>query len=467
MTVRDFHALRSHLGLPPADETDRFPAEVLAEAEQVASRGPQASVDRTEVPFVTIDPPGSMDLDQAVHLERTADGFVVHYAIADVGGAVQLGGAIDDEARRRGQTVYLPDGRVPLHPPVLSEGALSLLPDVVRAAVVWTVAVRADGEIGDVALERALVRSVARLDYEGVQQSFDDGTPHASIEALRDLGTVRREARLAAGAIDLALPSQHVVPAGDGWNVALEPRTAADGWNAEVSLLTGMAAARLMVDGRVGLLRTLPGPPRGEIERFEELAQRLGVEVPAGAGPGRVLAGLDLTEPRSLALMTQATRLLRGAGYAAFDEEVPDVTTHAGIGGAYAQVTAPLRRLADRFSTQVCLALAAGERPDQALRAALDPVADAMAASDRVAAEADRTAIDQVETWVMQDRTTDVFDAVVLRAATDQRPAEVMVVDPPVVSEAHGDGLDAGAQVRVRVARVDAAERRVTYVTQA
>ncbi|NEE23774.1 RNB domain-containing ribonuclease, partial [Streptomyces sp. SID7499] len=103
----------------------------LAEAAE-AARAPDLSAheDATDLPFLTIDPPGSTDLDQAMHLERRRDGrgYRVHYAIADVAAFLRPGGALDAEAHRRVTTLYFPDDRIPLHPPVLSEGAASLLP---------------------------------------------------------------------------------------------------------------------------------------------------------------------------------------------------------------------------------------------------------------------------------------------------------------------------------------------------
>jgi exoribonuclease R len=162
----DFSVLRRELKLP-----GEFPAEAMAEADSAAHGVPMPAVDRTDVPFVTIDPATSLDLDQAMHLERrSGGGFRVRYAIADVASFVRPGGPLEAETWVRGQTIYLPDGRIPLHPPVLSEGAVSLFPDVDRAAVVWTIDLDADGGIAAVTLERARVRSRAKLDYEGVQR---------------------------------------------------------------------------------------------------------------------------------------------------------------------------------------------------------------------------------------------------------------------------------------------------------
>ena len=157
-----------------------------------AGRPPGA--DRTDIPFVTIDPPTSRDLDQAVHLDPPpGGGYRVHYAIADVAAFVRPGGALEAETWRRGQTVYLPDGNVPLHPTRVSEGAASLLPDVDRAAVLWTIDLDADGATVDIRLERARVRSRAKLDYAGVQARRRRRQPaRADRAAARDRRAARR-----------------------------------------------------------------------------------------------------------------------------------------------------------------------------------------------------------------------------------------------------------------------------------
>ncbi len=161
----DFAAIRAEFEVP-----DDFPPAVLAEAERRAREPVLPELDATDIPLVTLDPVGSRDLDQAVHLAKREGGYRVSYAIADVGSFVRLGGALDAEARRRGQTLYSPDRRTPLHPPMLSEGAASLLADQLRPAVLWTIDLDADGEPVRVQLRRARVRSRAQLDYPSVQR---------------------------------------------------------------------------------------------------------------------------------------------------------------------------------------------------------------------------------------------------------------------------------------------------------
>src|SRR5690349_19174446 len=122
-----------------------FPADVLRAAEAAAARQPTAHVDRTEQPFVTLDPATSTDLDQAFTIERSGADLLLRYAIADVAWFVDDGGPIDAEAWRRGATLYLPDGKAGLYPPVLSEGAASLLPTGPRPALILSVIVAPDG----------------------------------------------------------------------------------------------------------------------------------------------------------------------------------------------------------------------------------------------------------------------------------------------------------------------------------
>src|SRR5699024_8483847 len=124
---------------------DEFPEAALAEARGAAENPDLPERDETGLPFITIDPPRSMDLDQAMHIERDGEGYRVRYAIADVPAFVEPGGALDTEVRLRGQTIYCPDTRVPLHPTELSEGAASLLPDSERPAYVWDMRLTPEG----------------------------------------------------------------------------------------------------------------------------------------------------------------------------------------------------------------------------------------------------------------------------------------------------------------------------------
>ncbi|MDF2581005.1 MAG: rnr, partial [Microbacterium sp.] len=158
-----------------------FPAAVEAEAQQAARSVPTDPAtaqldDLRDIEFLTIDPAGSTDLDQALHLERTPTGAVLHYAIADLPAFVTAGGVVDDEARLRGQTLYAADGRIPLHPPALSEDAASLLPGRERRAFVWRFVLDDGARPVETTLLRAVIRSRAQWTYVDAQAAIDAGT---------------------------------------------------------------------------------------------------------------------------------------------------------------------------------------------------------------------------------------------------------------------------------------------------
>jgi exoribonuclease R len=515
----DFSGLRRELGLP-----DEFPEAVLAEAGAAAGGTRLPERDLTGVEFVTIDPATSRDLDQAMHLGRRAGGgYRVQYAIADVAAYVRPGGPLEAESWVRGQTIYLPDGRVPLHPPVLSEDAVSLLPDGDRAAVVWTIDLDSDGETVSVRLERARVRSRAKLDYAGVQRQIDAGNAPEMLTLLPEIGGLLARRASERGAVNLPLPSQEVERNSDGWRLVLRAPLAIEEHNAQISLLTGMAAARIMLDGGLGLLRTMPSPKPEAVEKLRAAAGPLGIPWPDGARVGAVVASVDPADPRGAAFLDQAAELLRGAAYTVFGvpepagvdrgagpgrdgvagvdrgagpgwdgaagvdrgagpgrdgaagvdrgagsgrEKAADAMGHGGVGAPYAHVTAPLRRLADRYATEISLSLYAGSAIPEWAAQALPRLPKAMSATDRLAGAADRGAIDLAEAVLLQGRVGEVFEAAVLDRdeANGKRPAggTIALDEPAVRAKCVGD-LPLGQRIRVRLTAADPASRAVGF----
>ncbi|MBK5305358.1 MAG: RNB domain-containing ribonuclease [Frankiaceae bacterium] len=449
--------LRAELHVPTS-----FPAEVLAEAEAAAAAPRLPALDLTALSFLTIDPAGSLDLDQAMCLERDGTGFTVRYAIADVGAFVVHGSLLDAETHARGETSYFPDLRVPLHPPVLAEGAGSLLPDQIRPAVVWTLSLDAAGELVTTEVRRATVRSQRRLEYVGVQQSIDDGTADEQLLLLREIGTRRQELARARGAVDLPTPEQEVTDGPDG-RPCLQFRApvAAEAWNAQISLLTGIAAAHLMLDGGVGLLRTLPPADDQSVASLRRSALALGVPWPKGRSYGEVISALDSTVPAAAALLTLATRLLRGAAYTAFDGAPPKQPLHSAVAAAYAHCTAPLRRLADRYVNEVCLALCAGEAVPDWARAALPDLPAEMAAADKRAHEIDRAIVDLTEAVVLAPRMGEVFQAVVVDSGPNG--GAVQLTDPAVRARCDGADLPLGERISVVLEVADPKTRQVSF----
>jgi exoribonuclease R len=440
-----FDALRREAGVPEA-----FPADVLAEADAAAAaRRPHGGA-RVDLPFATIDPPGSRDLDQAMHIERRGEGHRVRYAIADVGAFMAPGGPLDRDTRTRGVTVYAPDEKAPLHPPVLSEGAASLLPGRWVPAVLWTLDLDAAGELVATEVVRAELRSVAQHTYADVPPELET--------LLREVGERRLAVERARGGVRLAVPAQEVVQEGDAWTVRYEAPLPTEEWNAQISLLTGIAAARLMLRAGVGILRTQPPPSERALGRLRHQAQALGVAWPEGVPYAEFVRGLDATVPAHAAVLDAATGIGAGAGYTAFDGEAPAAPEHFAVAAPYAHATAPLRRLQDRFVSECCLAACAGSEPPGWVRASLPQLPGAMAAATRRARAVERGVVDLVEAVLLQGREGERFAALVIDDGT------VQLTDPAVRGRIERDGCPPpGSEVSVRLDRADPATRTVAF----
>jgi exoribonuclease R len=445
---------------------EEFPSEVLTAAAAAAAHPRLPDLDRTDIPLVTIDPEGSMDLDQALHIERLTAGYRVHYAIADVAAFVDPGGPVDEEAHRRGQTLYAPDHRIPLHPPALSEGAASLLPDQLRPALLWTIDLDEAGESTKVIVERARVRSRARLDYAGVQAQIDAGSAVESLTLLREVGLLRMQLERERGGVSLQLPEQEVVVGTDGWSLRYRQLLPVEDWNAQISLLTGMGAAQIMLYGEVGVIRTLPPPPASAVNRLRRTADALHLRWPAEMDYADFVRSVDRNTAAGAAMLNAATSLLRGAGYVAFDGGVPEHVEHAALAAEYAHVTAPLRRLVDRYVGEVAVALCADREVPEWVLSRLRELPKEMEESDRKAHRFERAILDLVEAGVLHSDIGRTFSGVITDIGEkDPATGSVMLRDQAVEAPvtAVSGKLPLGAEVQVKLVKADPAERVVRF----
>lgn len=459
----DFRAIAREFELP-----ETFPEQLHQEAAQARDRFPEGRRDVLDVEFVTIDPSSSMDLDQAVHIEALdGGGWHVRYAIADVAAFVEPGSELENESISRGQTMYLPDDPVRLHPAELSEGNASLLPDVDRPAVVWDINVGADGEVQEFTVYRAMVRSRAKLNYEGVEADRLAGTLHPSIALLPELGEARQQSDLRRDAINLRLPSIAVDKDEEGnYQLVIEPRQLMNDYNAELSLLAGMCAGHMMVKAGKGILRTLPPAGPKDEAKFDSAAKALGFER-GQQSIGELLASIDASAPQGMALMRDAQSLLRGAGYVAFgldgagvENNEEKTATHAGIGGYYAHVTAPLRRLSDRFATEICLAIAEEREVPEWVGARAPEVIKTMKRTTQLANQVDRACMRLTEAVVLKPWIGQDFRAAVLHSG--EKGANVFVSEPPVIAECQGQPEE-GTQTVVTLITADPETRTVEF----
>jgi exoribonuclease R len=328
--------------------------------------------------------------------------------------------------------------------------------------VLWQIGLDADGEVVRVDVRRARVRSTAQLDYPGLQRMLGEGSAPDAVVLLEQVGRLRTALARRRHAVNLDLPEQIVQPDGqDGWALATREPLPVETYNAEISLLTGMCAARLMLDAGYGILRTVPPADPAALRLLRRAARSLGIAWPDGQPPGDVLADLDRNDGKQVAFLEHAASLLRGAGYTTFDGAPPEQPMHAGIGAPYTHVTAPLRRLVDRYSSEICLAVHAKACVPTWVSERLAQLPGEMAEADRRAHEVDRAVVDMTEAWLLRDRIGERFTATVIDA--NEHAGTIVIDNPAVRARCDGDQLPVGERIAVVLTEADVDKRAVRF----
>nr|WP_294847381.1 RNB domain-containing ribonuclease [uncultured Sphingomonas sp.] len=440
-------AIRAQFKLP-----DHFPADAQAEAE-AASRKPLSDhVDRTDIPFVTLDPASSMDLDQAFAIEKAGSDLILQYAIADVAWFVNVGGAMDRIAWERGESQYLPDGKISLYPPSLSEGAASLLPSVDRPAIIFSVRIPPDGAARLDGAERAVVRSRAKLAYDHVKPSeLPDGFAELSrrIVAAED----------ARGAARIDPPEQEVVRDDGHYRLELRPQSQAEQDNASLSLACNVAVAHALFKHHTGLFRTMAEPAPWAVRRLRHSAEALGIDWPKKIGLEEMERSLNASDRKQAALMLAIRRASPGAQYEPYQQGVKP--WHAAMAATYSHATAPLRRLADRYVVMTALAVANGKPVPDWCTLAFPLLPKVMASADNLGGQIERAVVDLAEAVMLEPDIGKDYEAIV--TDTDERGARIQLCAEPVVARIKTNGLVAGDKIEVKLDSADPATRTITF----
>ena len=440
-------AIRMQYKLPAA-----FPPEVEAAAEASARRPLDAHADRTALPFVTLDPASSVDLDQAFAIERSGTDILLHYAIADVGWFVAHGDVIDREAWARGVTIYLPDDKVRLYPAALSEGAASLLTDGERPAVIFTVRIGGDGEVELDGVERARIRSRAKLGYATVRpQDLPDG--------FSELAGRIAAAEMRRGAARTDPPQQELRAVDGGYVLDFRPMSAIERCNAAMSLAANLAIAKCLHQNGTGLFRTMAEPDKRAIKRLRHSATAFGIDWPAETSLEERERTLDPADPKHAAFMLAIRRAGRDAGYAPF--RAGETAWHSAVAATYVHATAPLRRLGDRYVVEAALAVANGRPVPDDVAAAFQPLAEVMKKADARSAQVDSAVIELAEAVTLTGKLGMRFEGRV--TDLDQRGARIQLCALPVVTRVPGDGLELGEQVFLRLTEADPVRRLTRF----
>lgn len=388
-------------------ETRRgFSNKVENEAASVADRALGERVDLRYLSTVTIDGEDAKDFDDAISVEITETGYRVWVHIADVTHYVEPGGALDREAARRGNSVYLPGTVAPMLPARLSNEVCSLKPNVERATVTAEMDVDASGEVESGKVYRSRIVSDARLTYEGVDAFLRDGTEIGHAELLRAAYALSRRLKTRAalrGKLELGgrEPEYDLDPEGVPLASSVRRSTPARELIEELMVLANESVAK-MLRGKAGAVFRVHERP--DVEDLETLGRRLaavGIQVE----PTPENLGSIAQRAKSDAVNYLILRSIPRAFYR------PRNTGHYGLAlEDYTHFTSPIRRYADVL---VHRALLGDESPED-----LAEVTAHISDREYASMICERTADDYTLMWLMRDRVGDVMEGTIISAAS-------------------------------------------------
>jgi ribonuclease R len=375
---------------------------------------------------VTIDGDSARDFDDAISVERLADGgFVLGVHIADVAHYVREGGVLDLEAYRRGTSVYFPERAVPMLPETLSNGLCSLRPGVPRLAVSVLLEMSGAGEVRSRRFAETVICSRRRLTYSEVRRLLEEPEPSDEGEygevlgALRqahELMTLLHRRRLARGSIDFDLPEGDVILDLDGVTVGVRPgeRTVAHRIIEEFMIAANEAvAAELEGRDAPALYRIHEEPDRGRLEELRELLKPLGIPLEVDVEHlhptvlQEVLRRVEGHREESFV----ATLVLRAMKRALY---FPESRGHYALSSRhYTHFTSPIRRYPDLLVHRQLKAILHGEPaegpPEELLRERLPTLADHTSATERRAERAERLLLQWKVVRFLQGREGEEF----------------------------------------------------------
>ncbi|HAU2284260.1 TPA: ribonuclease R [Legionella pneumophila] len=338
-----------------------WPDDVLAEVgkipQQISEEQLKGRTDLRNLPFVTIDGEDAKDFDDAVYCyKKPKGGFQLYVAIADVSHYVAKDSALDQEAARRGNSVYFPGKVVPMLPEALSNGVCSLNPHVDRLCMVAELSITQEGKISRSRFYRAVIHSHARLTYTSVRAWLEQGKADEKhqalwpmLESLYDLYHVLLDTRRLRGAMDFETTETRIEFDENKKIKCIVPviRNDAHKLIEECMLAANVATARFLEKAEIPTLyRVHAAPEEDKITALRQFLGELGLSLGGGRKPGpkdfQRTMNMIGDRPEKHLIETVMLRSLKQAQYVESNEG------HFGLAySAYTHFTSPIRRFPD------------------------------------------------------------------------------------------------------------------------
>ncbi len=407
-----------------------FPTAVLAEADKVDSQVRESDLagreDMRSLNFMTIDGETAKDFDDAVAIQRLAEGYRLTVAIADVAHYVAPGSAIDKEALARGTSVYFPGSCLPMLPETLSNGICSLNPHVDRLVMAAELDFDARGRRTGTRFCEGVIHSQARLTYTEVAAVLVESDPEVrgalqgvveDLEIMRELAELRVALRHQRGSLDFDLPETQVQLdlQGRPENIVRAERNLAHRLIEEFMLAANEAVAFWLVQQRKPMVfRVHEAPGEGKMAVFQEFIAHFnqGISIPAAGVTPKLLQELlerVAGQPEEYVINHVLLRSLPQAYYSTSN------LGHFGLAADnYCHFTSPIRRYPDLTVHRILKGLLPGRskgKVDDAVP--LDEIASRSSIAERRAMEAERDIVNLKKCQYVADKVGEKYHGMI------------------------------------------------------
>jgi len=405
----------------------RFTRTAESEAKDVdCAVSPEQRTDLREIPHVTIDGEYAKDFDDAVAIEKSGSGYLLYVSIADVSHYVTPRTALDEEAYRRGTSVYFPGTVIPMLPKELSNGICSLNPHEDRYAVTARLRYNKNGGLLDTHFEKSVIKSASRLTYRQVEDALNGnaaavkemGRLMKGLKWMRDLAALLRAGRQQKGNLDFDLPEPEVVLDMEGGiaDILKSERLVSQTIIEEFMIAANEAAARY-IEGKKApqIYRVHESPDREKLTDFERLLRTLNVEYKQDrSGRLHLQEILDTVKDKEYEFLINRV-LLRSMKQARYS---PINKGHFGLAlESYVHFTSPIRRYPDLVCHRVLKALIDGDKLPYG-GSELEKMSVHLSERERGAMEAEREVEDRIRILFMKDRIGGEYEGIITRISS-------------------------------------------------
>lgn len=410
---------------------EEFPEDVEEEAKSVAIDVCKDDIsgrkDYRDKLIITIDGDDARDFDDAISVEKEGENYRLGVYIADVSHYVRQGSKIDEEAFRRGTSVYFPDHVLPMLPTSLSNGICSLNPNEDRFVLAVEMLISGDGKIVDYGIFKGIIKSSYRMTYRkvsailsGDKQMRKEYEPLISmLELSAKLAKILKVRRTNAGSLNFDIPEPEIVMNDDGTvkDIFRKPRDLSDEIIEQFMVVTNEVVAKHFSDMNVPFVyRVHETPPPQKLQNFKSFASSLGLRFSSsGKEPSPKDFQRLLFESQDKDYSTALSKvMLKSMQKARYDTEN---LGHFGLAiRNYCHFTSPIRRYPDLTIHRIISDIIGGKMTDKKLKFYDDFVtksAEQSSTTERVAEEAERTVDDQKETEFMANKIGEQFDGII------------------------------------------------------